>query len=289
MDKKYRTVDKKVITNCLSAIPTSVERDCHRKNIRDENRQYSRVLISSPPVLKAYNYCMGAVDRHDRLLGQHSIPLTTSHGYMKVFYHLLDSAVVNAWILYKTSKQAKGEWNMAAQRRHTLAWFKECVILSLCGKYTSRRRTPFGSGKQTIIPQVGHSLQAIARHHVQSMVNIPAFQDKPEQARCSMCHQPKRTACIEFLQLYCYDCGRQHLEQLLLQHSLQNTAPNRKRNRPTHHLLSLIPPHLQFSLRTIVTVTVTVMIIVPAMVTFQFDSRHFQISIALDKYTCILL
>ena len=227
MDKKYRTEDKKVvfITNCLSAIPTSVERDCHRKNIRDENRKYSRVLISSPPVLKAYNYCMGGVDRHDRLLGQHSIPLTTSRGYMKVFYHLLDSAVVNAWILYKTAKQAKGEWNMAAQRRHTLAWFKECVILSLCGKYTSRRRTPFGSDKQTIIPQVSHSLQAIARHQVQSMVNIPAFQDKPKQARCSMCHQPKRTACIECLQVYCYDCGRQHLEQLLLQHSLQNTAP----------------------------------------------------------------
>ena len=33
MDKKYRTEDNKVvfITNCLSAIPTSVERDCHRK------------------------------------------------------------------------------------------------------------------------------------------------------------------------------------------------------------------------------------------------------------------
>ena len=32
-DKKYRTEDKKVvfITNCLPAIPTSVERDCHRK------------------------------------------------------------------------------------------------------------------------------------------------------------------------------------------------------------------------------------------------------------------
>ena len=81
------------------------------------------------------------------------------------------------------------------------------------------------AGKQAIISQVGHSLQAITRHQIQSMVNIPAFQDKPKQARCSMCNQPKRTACIECLQVYCYDCGRQHLEQLLLQHSLQNTAP----------------------------------------------------------------
>ena len=81
-DKKYRTEDKKVvfITNCLPAIPTSVERDCHRKNIRGENKQYTRQLISSPPILKAYNYSMGVVDRHDRMVGQHSIPLTSKRG-----------------------------------------------------------------------------------------------------------------------------------------------------------------------------------------------------------------
>ena len=81
-DKKYRTEDKKVvfITNCLPAIPTSVERDCHRKKIRGENKKYTRQLISSPPILKAYNYSMGGVDRHDRMVGQHSIPLTSKRG-----------------------------------------------------------------------------------------------------------------------------------------------------------------------------------------------------------------
>ena len=49
--------------------------------------------------------------------------------------------MVNAWILFKTVKQAQGLWNTAAERTHTLAWFKECVILSLCGNYTSRKIT----------------------------------------------------------------------------------------------------------------------------------------------------
>ena len=73
MDKKYRTENKQVvfITNCLPAIPTSIQRDCQEKNIRDENKHYTRQLISNPPVLKAYNHCMGGVDRHDRLV---SIP-----------------------------------------------------------------------------------------------------------------------------------------------------------------------------------------------------------------------
>ena len=220
MDKKYRTQDKKVlfITNCLPAIPTSAQRDCHRKNIRDENKHYTRQLISSPPILKAYNYRMGGVDRHDRLVGQHSIPLTTKRGYMKVFYHLLDSAVVNAWILYKTAKQEKSEWNMAAKERHNLAWFKESVILSLCGDYTARKKT-YGSMPQTTTPQVGHSLKAISKHQIQPIANIPEYQDKAKMGRCCLCNQPKRTACIACLKVYCYECGRQHLEQLMSQSS----------------------------------------------------------------------
>ena len=85
MDKKYRTTDKKVvfITNCIPAIPTSLQEQCHRKNIRDEKFQYTRQLIASAPILKAYNYRMGGVDKHDRLVGQHTIPLTAKRGYTK--------------------------------------------------------------------------------------------------------------------------------------------------------------------------------------------------------------
>ena len=133
MDKKYRTTGKKVvfITNCIPAIPTSLQEQCHRKNIRDEKYQYTRQLITSPPILKAYNYRIGGVDNHDRLVRQHTVPLTAKRGYIKILFHVSDSAVVNAWILYKTVKQANGKWNSAAQRRHTLSWFKQCRSLTV--------------------------------------------------------------------------------------------------------------------------------------------------------------
>ena len=136
MDKKYRTTDKKVvfITNCILTIPTSPNQQFHQKNIRDANKQYIRQHIPSPPIVKAYNYRMGGVDKHDRLVGQHAIPLTSKRGYLKIFLHILDSACVNAYILYKSSKQAKQQWNSRANRKHTLAWFKESAILSLCAR-----------------------------------------------------------------------------------------------------------------------------------------------------------
>ena len=142
-DKKYRGEDKKVIflNNCLPNIPSSREQ-FQEKNIRDSSKIYTKQQIPSLPLLKAYNNRMGGVDRHDRMVGQHSIPLTSKRGYNKIFFHLLDSAVVNAFILYKTSKRAKGLWNQAAQQKHILAWFKESIILSLCGNFTTRKNAP---------------------------------------------------------------------------------------------------------------------------------------------------
>ena len=133
MDKKYGTTDKKVvfITNCIPAIPTDPELQCHRKDIRDENGNYNPQLIVCPPILKGYNYRIGGVDRHDRLVGQQAIPLTSKRGYIKIFFHILESAMFNAWILFKTDKQPQSLWNTAAESRDTFAWFKECVILSL--------------------------------------------------------------------------------------------------------------------------------------------------------------
>ena len=86
MDKKYRSEDKKVvfITNCIPAIRETPQNQCRMKNIRHANHQYSRQLIASPPILKAYNYRMSGVDKHDRLVAQHAIPLISEHGYLRV-------------------------------------------------------------------------------------------------------------------------------------------------------------------------------------------------------------
>lgn len=70
--------DKKVvfITSCVPVIPTSLHEQCYRKNIRDENYQYTHYLIASLFILKAKNYRMGGTGKHDRLVGLQAIPLT---------------------------------------------------------------------------------------------------------------------------------------------------------------------------------------------------------------------
>lgn len=44
---------------------------------------------------------MGGVDLIDSMLGYYRIPLRSKKYYMKIFYHLIDLCVVNAWLLYR--------------------------------------------------------------------------------------------------------------------------------------------------------------------------------------------
>ena len=211
MDKKYRSDDKKVvfIHNCLPNIPRE-NFQLQYKNIRDEKYQYHRQPITSPPILKAYNNRMGGVDRHDRLVSHHQIKLSSKRGYIKVFFHLLDSAVVNAWILFMTARKAKGFWKAADERRYTLAWFKECIILSLCGNFTSRKQTHATRVHPTLPKQ---TIDDILNHQVQPVSQIPGMVSTP--ARCIGCSVLKRTACVVCKLPYCYECGVIHQKEML--------------------------------------------------------------------------
>ena len=137
---------------------------------------------------------------------------------MKIFYHLLDSAIFNSWILYKTSKKTKSIWNVASRRKHTLAWFKESVILSLCGTFTSRKQAPSVKLSNPALPI--QTVLAATAHQIQPVSQIRGIEST--RARCFKCDTLKRTACAVCKVPYCYQCG--HLQDMLLQHTASSSA-----------------------------------------------------------------
>ena len=168
---------------------------------------------------------MGGVDKHDRLVGQHTIPLTAKRGYIKIFFHVLDSAVVNAWILYKTVKQADGKWNSAAQKRHTLSWFKQSIVISLCGSYTSRKHS---SSVQLVYPTTPpiQSIEMLLKHQIRPISEIT-------ENRCLICRPQRRTVCLTCKQPYCYECGIKDLTDLVEAHFTQPRTA-RKEDKYNH-------------------------------------------------------
>ena len=176
--------------------------------------------------MKAYNNFMSGVDRHDRMVGQQPIQLTSKRGYKKLFFHVLDTATVNAWILYKTARQARHQWNKAARAKDTLAWFKEKVILSLCGNFTTRRRTAqvYAHTEVEEHPEED-TFQNVLRHQIRPVSDIPQLQWTTAK-RCLICRDRKRTACVSCKQPYCFKCGIKHQTQIL-QSSIGNIEASR--------------------------------------------------------------
>ena len=118
--------------------------------------------------------------------------------------------MVNSWILFKTARKMKGCWKAADERRYTLAWFKECIILSLCGDFTSRKKTSTPRTHPTLPQQ---TIDSILNHQVQPLSQIPGMVSNP--SRCIGCSVLKRTACVECKLPYCYDCGVIHQKEML--------------------------------------------------------------------------
>ena len=64
-------------------------------------KHQTRKEIPCIQIVKAYNKSMGGVDLADMLISLYRVEVKTRRWYIKVFWHLVDVAKVNAWILYR--------------------------------------------------------------------------------------------------------------------------------------------------------------------------------------------
>ncbi len=60
-----------------------------------------RAKVQCPQLIAQYNKGMGGVDLADMLIAAYHIPMKTRRWYIKIFWHLIDMANVNAWLLYR--------------------------------------------------------------------------------------------------------------------------------------------------------------------------------------------
>lgn len=58
-------------------------------------------MIPCPKSVDVYNSNMGGVDLLDSMFGYYRISTKSKKYYMKIFYHMIDLCVVNAWLLYR--------------------------------------------------------------------------------------------------------------------------------------------------------------------------------------------
>ncbi|XP_036322289.1 piggyBac transposable element-derived protein 1-like [Rhagoletis pomonella] len=106
------------------------------------NRQEKKyVNVDCPQIIREYNAHMGGVDLMDGLMGRYKITLKTRDVMTRIFYHLVDMTITNAYILYKRAnfeKQKDPSQPKTEEHLLSLPEFRLDLAAALCA-YTKKR------------------------------------------------------------------------------------------------------------------------------------------------------
>ena len=70
---------------------------------------YRKVTVPCPNLVSYYNQHMGGIDKMDSLLGLYRIFFRGKKWYLRIFFHLVDLSLNNAWLPYRRDFELLGE------------------------------------------------------------------------------------------------------------------------------------------------------------------------------------
>ncbi|RVE47692.1 hypothetical protein evm_007681 [Chilo suppressalis] len=148
------------------------------------------VPFAKPIVIADYNRYMGGVDSKDQQLSMYLMERKRGmKWYIKVFKRLLNTSLLNTYIIHKK--------NPVASRPLTHRQFRTEVALGLLDKFPKR-----GTGRNTKPndPEASRRLLKGVNHFVKS---TPATENRKTQKRCVRCLAAKRRTMVSLMCSYC--------------------------------------------------------------------------------------
>ena len=125
-------IDSKPVT-ILTTIHSANEQVSAKRRTK-RGGVYREVNIPQPLAIHEYNNFMNGVDRSDQMLACHNISRKCYHWWKTLFFHLIDIAVVNSFILFERYREQHPE--VEALRRlssFTILEYREALVRQICG------------------------------------------------------------------------------------------------------------------------------------------------------------
>ena len=124
---------------CVSLLSTYCAIEPMDTAERWDKTEKDKVAVPRPHIVATYNKFMGGADLLDSLLALYRIPVRSKKYYHRIIWHFLDTAVVQAWLLYRRNMAADG---IAKKLQMTLLQFKASISRCLAkeGKVNGVKR-----------------------------------------------------------------------------------------------------------------------------------------------------
>ncbi|XP_065658778.1 piggyBac transposable element-derived protein 2-like [Hydra vulgaris] len=182
-----------LVSNCFGIAPlTTIYRWCSKTKEKKN--------VACPYIVAAYNKCMGGVDLADMLIALYRTEVKTRRWYIKVFWHFVDVAKVNAWILYKRHYQQLG---LPINKHQALAEFTVDISNALI--QANKSKAIQGRGRPAKLSGIKQVQQRNRKKPVIPIPNNDIRYDhighwpKPQKdkKRCRLCQSYSRMMCAK--------------------------------------------------------------------------------------------
>ena len=157
----------------------------------------ARSQVDCPQIVLHYNKSMGGVDLADMLIQLYRIEVKTTRWYIKVFWHMVDIAKVNSWLLYR---RHQNQLNIPLKKPKTLANFTKEIAAGLM--HTNKSLTEAkgcGRPKRSSIEASRHGGKKPAIATPCSDVRFDQYGHWPiptqDKKRCRLCQSYSRITC----------------------------------------------------------------------------------------------
>lgn len=167
------------------------------KTTRYDRKEKCYVDVECPNIIKEYNAHMGGVDLMDSLMSRYHIRLKTKKWTLRLFYHFIDMALVNAYILYHRIYTKDGEFAI----RSELPNFRVEVADVLCSMTEKKRSV--GRPSSTSLKEAKMVKKSYAPPDDLRYDNSGHMPDCLDRSGKRMCKMP---GCKSETQMYCTKC-----------------------------------------------------------------------------------
>ena len=173
-------VDNKVV-----AMLTTIDNANDRVQVTRKTKTagvWSTKVVPQPQVISNYNNYMNAVDRSDQLLATNNVLRKCMKWWKTLFFHLIDIAVVNSFILFKEHKAQSNNEALHRPVSYSLTHFREEIVRQLCG-FPEYDVPPTNATVKPAPPNPGQF----------ETVHVPVF--STARRRCVVCYRRDQSDC----------------------------------------------------------------------------------------------
>ena len=116
-----------------------------RKVLDSDTGRYKEIEVPRPVAIEKYNCYMGGVDKSDQYSSYHNVLCKTVRHWKTLFYHLVDIAVVNSFILYNLVAHMSG-CRLVTENNFN---FRDELVLQIIERYGKDQREKVCPGRQS--------------------------------------------------------------------------------------------------------------------------------------------